>query len=155
MPGLRLCVCNAWLPGLPLIKCDTILLQRGSTKSDGAAFLSGDRGNNVTECLSLLTATHHFSAQLFSLSVVNCIVYVVVVVACSCSHNFKSSAYNAALMPQSSDSRSLMKNRNNEEDRASPCWTPCLSGLVVVVVAAAAAAPNSCVYVCEYVCVIG
>ena len=43
------------------------------------AFYFGDRVNKMVEDLSLLTATHHFSVQLLSLSAANCILYVAVV----------------------------------------------------------------------------
>ena len=61
------------------------------------AFCFGARVNKVVEDLSLLTATHHFSVQLLSLSAANCILYVAVVAYSSLHQITKSSAYNAAL----------------------------------------------------------
>ena len=92
------------------------------------AFCFGDRVNKVVEDLSLLTATHHFSVQLLSLSAANYILYVAVVAYFS-----KSSAYNAALTPfGSSETWSLMNSRNNEGDRTPPCGTPCLSRIYLL-----------------------
>ena len=99
--GFCFCLGNVLFPGLPLVKCDTkvccffILLQGGPTKSDGASFFFGDRVKKVVEDLSLLTATHHFSVQLLSLSATNYILYVAVVAYSSLHQITKSSAYNA------------------------------------------------------------
>ena len=84
--------------------------------------------NKVVEDLSLLTATHHFSVQLLSLSAANYILYVSVVAYSSLHHISKSSVYNAAMTPfGSSETKSLMNSRNNVGDRAPPCRTSCLS----------------------------
>ena len=98
------------------------------------AFCFGDRVNKVVvEDLSLLTATHHFSVQLLSLSAASCILYVAVVAYSSLHHITKSSAYNAALTPSgSSETRSLMNSRNNIGDRKPPCGTPCLSRIFLL-----------------------
>ena len=97
------------------------------------AFCCGDRVNKVVEDLSLLTATHHFSVQLLSLSAAYCILYVAVVAYSSLHQITKSSAYNAALMPfGSSETKSLMNSRNNVGDRTPPCGTPCLSSIFLL-----------------------
>ena len=88
--------------------------------------------NKVVE-LSLLTATHHFSIQLLSLSAANWILYVAVVAYSFLDYITKSHAFYAALMPLGySDTRSLMKSRNDVGDRAPPCGTPCLSWILLL-----------------------
>ena len=98
-----------------------------------SAFCFWDRVNKVVEDLSLLTATHHVSVQLLSLSAANYILYEAVV-ACSSLHQItKSPAYNAALTPfGSSETRSLMNSRNNVGDRTPPCGTPCLTRIFLL-----------------------
>ena len=98
-----------------------------------SAFCFGDRVNKVVEDLSLLTATHHFSVQLLSLSAANCILYVAVVAYSSLYQISKSSTYNAALSPfGSSETESLMNSRNNVGDRTPPCGTPCLRSIFLL-----------------------
>ena len=91
--GICLCLGSMWLPGLLSVKCNTqigsflFLLQWGSSFVVVPASCFGDRVNKVVEDLSLLTATHHFSAQLLSWSATNCIQYVAVVACFLAPHH--------------------------------------------------------------------